>query len=111
MEICCYLTNLLYRYHYISLSSVVSYECLCCVVLMQKFLLTAKEASVVPTYHHVVHLPFTLLAQCSAKVRCLDAGPVHAGSCDVHLIKSVTVITDVGVGQLPAVDGLTSVPS
>jgi len=78
---------------------------------MQKFLLTAKEASVVPTYHHVVHLPFTLLAQCSAKVRCLDAGPLHAASCDIHLINSVTVIRDVGVGQLPAIERLTSVPS
>jgi len=36
---------------------------------MQKFLLTAKETSVVPTYHRAVHLPFTLLADCSAKVR------------------------------------------
>ena len=37
-------------------------------VLMQKFLLTEKEASVVPTYHRVVHLPFTLFAECNAKV-------------------------------------------
>jgi len=45
-------------------------------MLLQRFLLTANEASVVPTYHRIVHLPFMLLANCGTKVCYADATPV-----------------------------------
>jgi len=38
------------------------------VELLQKFLLTDKEASLVSMLHRVVHLPFALLTECAAKV-------------------------------------------
>jgi len=45
-----------------------------CVVRMQRFLLSEKQSSLVRTYHPIIHLPFLLLTDCSAKVSLLITG-------------------------------------